>query len=93
MSFLTALKNIWSNTIRPFLATVVHSEVVALVPIAQTAIANLTVEEAAALAAGGKDTGHVLASVVRDTATQAQAAGLNAATSSILTAVGAAVNK
>ncbi len=93
MSFWTALKNIWSNDIRPFVITVVKSEVRALAPIAQAAVTNLTINETAALAAGGSDTGHVLAAVVRDTVNQAQAAGINAASSSILTAVGNAVNK
>lgn len=93
MSFWTSLQNIFKADIEPFLDGVIHSEVIALAPIAQAAVTNLTVSEVAALAAGGKDTGHVLAQVVKDTAVKAEAAGITAASSSILAAVGTAVNK
>ena len=78
-------------TIKTFMGGIVHSEVTVLAPIAQTAVANLTAEESAALLSGNTaNTGHILAKVVSDTTAAAEAAGIQAGASSILTAVGAA---
>ncbi|MGB8364838.1 MAG: hypothetical protein ACLQUZ_12830 [Rhizomicrobium sp.] len=75
-----------------FLKNLVSAEFSALLPIAQSAVANLTTEEAAALASGDtKNTGSILASVVKNTTAAAEAAGIGAGASTILAAVGAAV--
>lgn len=93
MSFWTSLESIYKADIEPFLSGIVHSEVAALAPIATQAVSSLATEEVAALASGGKTTGNVLANVVKSTAAAAEAAGINAASSSILAAVGTAINK
>jgi len=91
LAFIQSLEDWYSADVLPFFKSFVATEAKALAPIATQAVARLATEEVAALAAGGKDTGHVLAKVVSDTATQAEAAGIQAGSSSILAAVGNAV--
>jgi hypothetical protein len=92
MDFWTKLKTWFTGTALPtlesFVTGAVHTEVAALTPIAQNAVAQLTTEEATALATGDtKDTGHILAKVVAGVAAQAEAESIN----SVLMAVGAAI--
>jgi len=87
-----SLKAWFSGTALPalekFVTGAVHTEVSVLQPIAENAVANLTTEEAAAITTGDtKDTGHILAKVVADTAAQAENASIN----SVLIAVGNAL--
>jgi hypothetical protein len=85
----------FSHTLWPslssFLDGFVHSEITAVAPIAQQAVANLTAAEAEALATGNNaNTGHILAKVVSDTTKQLSVAGITAGAPSILAAIGAA---
>src|SRR5271165_5287453 len=88
MSFWTTLENLWTSELEPFFGSVAATEVVALKPIVATAITSLETGEIAALAAGGKTTGNVLAKVVAQTVTAAETAGIAAGAGSILAAVG-----
>ena len=95
MNFFFNLKDWFSHTAWPtvetFLGGLVHSEVAAVAPIAQQAVAELTAEEATAIATGdSKDTGHILAKVVASTTQKMQVAGISAAAPAVLAAVGAA---
>lgn len=92
MDFWTKFKTWFTGnalpTLETFVTGAVHTEVEVLTPIAQSAVAKLTQEEATALATGDtKDTGHILAKVVANTASQAEGASIN----SVLMAVGASL--
>jgi len=91
MSFFANLEAWFNGDVVPFLKSFVASETKALAPIATAAVSTLAVEEAQAVAAGGANTGHVLAQVVNDTAAKAAQAGIAAGSTAILTAVGNAV--
>lgn len=81
-------------TIETFLGGVVHDEVAAVAPIAQSAVNELAAEEATALATGdAKNTGHILAVVVRNTTQKMQIAGISAAAPSVLAAIGGSLPK
>lgn len=94
MKFITSLEDWFTHSLWPqvssFLKGAAQSEVAAVAPIAEQAIANLTVQETAALASGNTaNTGHILAAVVRNTTAAAEVAGIKAGANSILVAVGA----
>lgn len=98
MSLFSNLEDWFSHsawpTVKTFLGGLVHDEVAAIAPIAQRKVAELTAAEATAIATGdAKDTGHILAQLVRDTTQEMQVAGISAAAPSVLAAVGAAVQK
>lgn len=88
-----SIKSFFTHNIEPFFTSFAESEVQALEPIAATQLTNLETGEIAALAAGGKDTGHVLAKVVSNTIAAAEIAGISAGASSVLVAVGNAAHK
>lgn len=95
MSLFSNLEDWFSHsawpTVKSFLSGLVHDEVAAVAPIAKQAVAELTAEEATAIATGdSKDTGHILARVVANTTQKMQVAGISAAAPSVLAAVGAA---
>ena len=91
--FFAFLENLWNSDVEPFFGGIVSSEVAAVEPIAAQALTTLTTEETAALLAGGKTTGNVLASVTAKTVSAMEVAGITAAAPSILTAVGNATAK
>jgi len=75
-----------------WLLPVVETEVQTILPIATNAVSTLTTEESAALASGDlKNTGKILATVVKNAADQAAAQGLSVGAPALLTAVGHAV--
>jgi hypothetical protein len=79
-------------TIKSFFGGVVHDEVAAVTPLAQTAVANLATEEATALTSGNTaEAGDILAKVVGDTASAAKNASIQVGVQSLLTAVGGVV--
>lgn len=93
LSFIQSLEGWWTADIEPFFTSFVSSEAQALAPIAEAGVSALESGEIAALSAGGKTTGNVLAKVVASTAAAAEAAGIAAGASSVLAAVGNAVAK
>ncbi len=70
-----------------------EAEVVALAPVAQNAIATLATQELVDLTTPGgtKNTGKTLATVVSSTVSAAEAAGIQAGATSILTAINKAI--
>jgi len=98
MNFFSQIATWATHTAWPaiegFLGGVVHDEVAAATPIVESTVAQLTTEEAAAIASGNTaNTGHILASVVNNAKSALVAASINVGTSSLLTAVGAAAAK
>lgn len=92
MSFLTTLEG-WGTSLlshaETFLLGVGQEGFAEAEPIVEGAVANLSVEEATALATGdAKDTGHILAKVTSDATTQLKAAGIKLASNTLLTLVG-----
>lgn len=77
-------------TLRTFLSTVAHAEVVALAPIAERVVAALAADLAAN--AGNLTVfGRIAGSALASTAAEAEAAGVAAAGGALLAAVGAAL--
>jgi len=71
---------------------IIENEVATVLPIATTAVNNLAADELTAVTSGdAKDTGHILAKAVQNTADQMAAAGVAAGAPAILTAVAHAV--
>lgn len=72
--------------------SIIENEVATVLPIATAAVSNLAADELTAVTSGdAKDTGHILAKAVQNTADQMAAAGIAAGAPAILTAVAHAV--
>lgn len=91
---ITGAGALWHKSLEPwfegFLSTVSHAEVAALQPIAVNVVSNLT-EQFIASKGDLSKFGDVAASALFEAGIQAKAAGIEAAGTSLLTAVAAAV--